>query len=207
MVYRVGLTGGIASGKSAVAAAFERRGVPVIDTDALAREVVEPGSPGLVAVMARFGPDVLQPDGRLDRRALRSRIFSDAAARRDLEQLLHPRIHALLGERVAAASYPYIVLAIPLLVEGGGRIPVDRVLVVDCPREVQLTRLLRRDAETAAGAEAILAAQATREARLARADDVIDNTGTLESLDSAVATLHQQYLALGTQAENLAKSS
>jgi dephospho-CoA kinase len=150
---------------------------------------------------------VLQPDGSLDRRALRSLIFSDAAARRDLEQLLHPRIHTLLGERVAAAAYPYIVLAIPLLVEGGGRIPVDRVLVVDCPRDIQLTRLLQRDAETAAGAEAILAAQATREARLARADDVIENTGTLESLDAAVAALHRQYLAAGTRPEKVAKSS
>jgi len=207
MVYRVGLTGGIASGKSAVAAAFERLGAPVIDTDALAREVVLPNSSGLAAVVARFGPGVLQADGTLNRRALRDLIFADMAARRDLEGLLHPRIHALLAERVAAIQYPYCLLAIPLLVEGNGRIPVDRVLVVDCPVDTQLARLLQRDGETVSGARAILAAQATREARLARADDVIDNSGPLDSLDAAVRTLHEQYLAAGAVHQNIAKMS
>ena len=194
MQYRVGLTGGIASGNSAVGAAFERLGVPVIDADTLAREAVQPGSAGLHDVLARFGPSLLQPDGRLDRRALRAIVFADPTARHDLEAIVHPRIQALLTERIGAVTTPYCVLAIPLLVEGNGRIPVDRVLVVDCPREVQLARLLARDGETLAGAEAILAAQATRAARLARADDVIDNTGPIEALDSAVATLHRQYL-------------
>ena len=207
MVYRVGLTGGIASGKSVVAAAFERLGAPVIDTDALAREVVEPNSSGLAAVVARFGSSMLQADGTLNRRALRDLIFADAGARRDLEGLLHPRIHALLAERVAAVRYPYCLLAIPLLVEGNGRIPVDRVLVVDCPVETQMARLLQRDGETVSGARAILAAQATREARLARADDVIDNSGPLDGLDAAVRRLHEQYLAAGAIHQNIAKMS
>ena len=204
MVYRVGLTGGIASGKSAVGAAFERLGIPVIDTDQLAREVVLPGTDGLAAIVTRFGPSVLQADGSLDRRALRGLVFADAGARKDLEALLHPRIHALLAERVDQVETPYCVLAIPLLVEGG-RIAVDRVLVVDCPRETQLARLLARDGETLQGAEAILAAQATREARLARADDVIDNTGPLELLDTLVAGLHRRYLELATPHPNGAK--
>jgi dephospho-CoA kinase len=195
MVYRVGLTGGIASGKSAVGAAFERLGVPVIDTDGLAREVVAPGTDGLSAVVERFGPSVLLPDGSLNRRQLRQVVFADAEARRALEAIVHPRIHALLNERVAAVKTAYCVLAIPLLVEGG-RIPVDRVLVVDCPREVQLHRLLKRDGETPEGAERILNAQATREARLARADDILPNTGTLAELETAVGALHHRYLAL-----------
>lgn len=199
MVFRVGLTGGIASGKSAVSACFERLGVPVIDTDALAREAVAPGSDGLGAVVARFGPDVLQTDGALDRRALRKIVFADPKARQDLESIVHPRIHALLESRIAKLRAPYCVLAIPLLIEGG-RISVDRILVVDCPREVQLTRLLARDGETLAGAEAILAAQASREVRIARADDIIDNTGPLESLDARVRELHEQYLVLAAAA-------
>jgi dephospho-CoA kinase len=195
MTLRVGLTGGIASGKSAVSACFEALGVPVIDTDALAREAVAPGSDGLAAVVARFGPQILLPEGNLNRRALRAIVFADPTARTDLEAIVHPRVHRLLAERIGGIDAPYCVLAIPLLVEGG-RIPVDRVLVVDCPREVQLARLLARDGETIAGAEAILAAQATREARIARADDIIDNTGPLESLKSRVHELHRRYLQL-----------
>jgi len=204
MVFRIGLTGGIASGKSAVGACFERLGVPVIDTDALAREAVARGSEGLRAVAARFGPDILQADGSLNRRALRAIVFADPKARQDLESIVHPRIHALLTARIAEIHAPYCVLAIPLLVEGG-RIPVDRVLVVDCPREVQLSRLLARDGETLAGAEAILAAQASREARIARADDVIDNTEALESLDARVRELHDRYLALAAAHQNRAE--
>jgi dephospho-CoA kinase len=204
MVLRIGLTGGIASGKSAVSTCFETLGVPVIDTDALAREAVAPGSDGLAAVVARFGRSLLLPDGTLNRRALRAIVFADTTARVDLEAIVHPRVHRLLAERIAGIEAPYCVLAIPLLIEGG-RIPVDRVLVVDCPREVQLARLLARDGETLAGAEAILAAQATREARLARADDIIDNTGSLESLKSRVRELHGRYLRLAEAPQNSAK--
>jgi dephospho-CoA kinase len=195
MTFQVGLTGGIASGKSVVGAAFERLQIPVIDTDLLAREAVAVGSAGLTDVVARFGDAVIQSDGTLDRRALRTIVFSDAAARQDLEAILHPRIHTLLRQRVEAVRAPYCLLAIPLLIEGG-RIPVDRVLVVDCPRDVQLSRLLARDGETLAGAEAILAAQTSREARLSRADDVIDNTGSLADIETAVLDLHRRYLAL-----------
>lgn len=193
---RIGLTGGIASGKTAVANAFERRGVPVIDTDQLARDVVEPGRPALAAVVDAFGADVLDAQGRLDRRRVRSRVFADPAERRRLEGILHPAIRAELANRVSAVTAPYVVIGIPLLVENGLQHTVDRVLVVDVPRETQVARLLARDAETPAGAAAILAAQASREARLAVADDVITNTGTLAQLDDTVAALHARYLAL-----------
>ena len=194
---RIALTGGIASGKSAVAAEFARAGVPVIDTDALAREVVAPGQPALAAVIAEFGPGILDGTGHLDRRQLRSIVFADPARRRALEAILHPAIRALQQARVAQVSGPYVVVAIPLLVEGGvPRADIDRVLVVDCPRELQCSRLLARDGETPAGAEAILAAQASREARLAVADDVLDNAGPLAALAPAVAALHARYLAL-----------
>jgi dephospho-CoA kinase len=195
---RIGLTGGIASGKSAVASEFARLGVPVIDTDALAREVVEPGQAALDAVVREFGSDVLAADGRLDRRRLRGLVFADPARRRALEAILHPAIRALQKVRLEAVTAPYVVIAIPLLVEGGRRDDVDRVLVVDCPREIQRTRLLARDGETEAGADAILAAQATREARLAAADDVLGNSGPLEALGPRVLDLHRRYLALAT---------
>jgi len=196
---RIGLTGGIASGKSAVAEEFRRAGVPVIDTDALAREVVEPGQPSLAAVVAEFGPSILDAAGRLDRRRLRSIVFADPARRRALEAILHPAIRSLQRARVAATTAPYVVIAIPLLVEGGARRDdVDRVLVVDCPRETQRARLLARDGETPEGAESILSAQATREARLAAADDILDNSGALADLRPAVAALHARYLALAS---------
>ena len=197
MPLRIGLTGGIASGKSAVAAEFQRAGVPVIDTDALARDVVEPGQPSLAAVVAEFGPSILDATGHLDRRRLRAIVFADPARRRALESILHPAIRALQRARVDATSAPYVVIAIPLLVEGGARRDdVDRILVVDCPREVQRARLLARDGETPEGAEAILSAQATREARLSVADDILDNSGPLLALQPAVAALHARYVGL-----------
>jgi dephospho-CoA kinase len=196
---RIGLTGGIASGKSAVAEAFARRGVPVVDTDRLAREVVEPGSPALAAVVAEFGPGILAADGRLDRRRLRALVFADPARRQRLEAILHPAIRAAMAAAVAAVTAPYVVVAIPLLAETGERTAVDRVLVVDCPPEVQLARLIERDRETPEGARAILAAQASRAARTALADDLIDNTGSLADLDAAVAALHGRYLALAAE--------
>jgi dephospho-CoA kinase len=193
---RIGLTGGIASGKSAVADAFARRGIAIVDTDVIAREVVEPGRPALDAVVRAFGAGVLDPHGRLDRRALRTLVFAEPAERRKLEAILHPAIRAEMHAQAAAAAGPYVVIAIPLLVENGLQAQVDRVLVVDCPPETQLARLLERDGETAEGARRILAAQASREARLAAADDVITNDGTLDALDSRVETLHRQYVAL-----------
>jgi dephospho-CoA kinase len=193
---RIGLTGGIASGKSVVAAAFARRGVPVVDADQLAREVVEPGTPALAAVVQEFGSDILGPDRHLDRPRLRAMIFADAARRRRLEAILHPAIRAAMEARIVAISAPYAIVAIPLLAESGLRNSVDRVLLVDCPPELQIERLAARDGETPAGARAILAAQATRGERLAVADDVLENTGTLADLERAVGALHERYLSL-----------
>ena len=194
---RVGLTGGIASGKSAAAAVFAALGVPILDSDLIAREVVAPGSPGLAAIRARFGESVLQADGQLDRRALRALVFADPAARRDLEAITHPRIRQRMTELAATAGGPYQVHAIPLLVEGGARrAGLDRVLVIDCPEEVQVARVMARDQVDEAGARAVLAAQASRAQRLAAADDVIVNDQGLEALRGAVTALHQRYLAL-----------
>lgn len=193
--YVVALTGGIASGKSAVAERFAARGVEIVDADLVAREVVAPGTPGLAEIAQAFGGDLIDADGHLRRRALRERVFGDAAARRRLEAIVHPRVRARLHERARNARGPYLVLAIPLLVESDGAYDwVDRVLLVDVPREVQIARLTARDATTPALAEAMLAAQATREARLARADDVIVNDGSLEALDAEVERLHRDYL-------------
>ena len=192
----IGLTGGIASGKTAVAGEFARIGVPVLDTDQIARDVVEPGRPALSQVVGAFGPGILGADGRLDRRALRERIFSDLRARRRLEEILHPAIRAELEARSATAGGPYQVHVIPLLVESGRIDAVDRVLVVDCPVQTQLQRLMRRDGESQASAQAILAAQATREQRLAAADDIVVNDGSLEDLVKQVRALDARYRGL-----------
>lgn len=193
---RVGLTGGVASGKTAVADAFAALGVPVLDADAIAREVVAPGRPALAGIVDAFGPGVLDALGALDRRALRERIFRDPDARRRLESLLHPAIWQELDRQSAAAGGAYQVLVIPLLVETGATGAVDRVLVVDCPVETQLARLAERDGETEAAGRAMLAAQATRAARLAAAHDVLVNDGTLEELRHKVAALDRSYRAL-----------
>jgi dephospho-CoA kinase len=193
---KIGLTGGIASGKSSVSDAFVALGAPVIDADAIARELVEPGEPLQVAVVKEFGAGLLDADGRLDRRALRQLIFKDPGRRARLNALLHPAIWERLEARAAAATHPYVVLEVPLLLETGAADRVDRVLVIDCPEEEQLRRLMRRDKETEAGARAILAAQASRATRLAAADDVLDNCGAREELRAKVAALDRQYRAL-----------
>ena len=198
--FRVGLTGGIASGKTLVSRLFARLGVPIIDTDELAREVVEPGSEGLAAVRDRFGAGVIGADGRLDRRALRALVFADPQARKDLEAITHPRIRALVEQRSAAAAGPYQIHVVPLLVEARRRDSVDRVLVVDCPESLQLERLMQRDGGSREQAEAILAAQASRGERLAMADDVIVNDGVPRQVEDAVAALHARYTALAGNA-------
>ena len=192
----VGLTGGIATGKTAVSERFAGLGVPIIDTDVLAREVLAPGTPGLAAVAERFGPTVIDASGALERRALRERIFADPSARRALEAITHPRIRARVDERLAGLRAPYAIVVVPLLVESGWTERYDRILVVDAPRETQLERLMARDAVTRHQAERSLAAQASRERRLAAADDVIINTVTADQLDARVAALHRQYCAL-----------
>jgi dephospho-CoA kinase len=192
----IGLTGGIASGKSTVAQRFFDLGVPVIDADVAARDVVAPGKPGLETVINRFGTQVIAENGELDRRALRDLVFSDPAARRDLEAILHPLIRAEMDRGAAGAVGPYIVMAIPLLIEGGSRDRVDRVLVVDVDEAVQLERVMARDHSSLEQARAILAAQVPRTARLAAADDVLSNGGTVTELRQGVDRLHQQYLRL-----------
>ena len=192
----VGLTGGIASGKSAVARLFADLGVPVIDLDLIARELVAPGEPLLERVLERFGPGVAAPDGSLDRRALRRRVFAAARERPDLEALLHPALFERALRRATDAGGPYQIIVNPLLVETAGRVHYDRVLLVDCPEALQRARLAARDGSGPAEIEAMLAAQATRAQRLAVADDVIVNDGDLAALPARVALLHAQYRRL-----------
>jgi dephospho-CoA kinase len=193
-VFRVGLTGGIASGKSTVTKLFQARGVPIIDTDELAREVVEPGQPPLEQLVARFGPAILTSDGRLDRPALRTIVFSDPKARADLEELTHPAIGAALESRSLQAGGPYQILVIPLLVEKNLGSRLDRVLVVDSDEALQIKRLQARDGTSREEAQAILNAQAARATRLKAAHDVIQNDGEISALRQQVAALHAQYL-------------
>jgi dephospho-CoA kinase len=194
--YVVGLTGGIASGKSLVANAFAKLGAEIIDTDKIAREVVEPGQPGLAAVRATFGDGILTPRGELDRPALRKLVFADAETRRRLDELLHPLIRRRTLDRLAAVSGPYAVVAVPLLVETDFGELVDRVLVVDCPVPLQLERLIRRDGLPRDEALAMIGAQTERATRLRAAHDVIDNSGDPEHTRRQVAQLHQRYLEL-----------
>jgi len=193
---RIGLTGGIASGKTTVAQRFIDLGIPVIDADAAARTVVEPNTPGLAQVIRRFGSTVIAENGELDRKALRNLVFRDSRSRRDLEAILHPLIRAAMEQTAASAVGPYLVMAIPLLVEGGSRDRVDRILVVDVDEAIQLQRLMTRDGSSLDEARAILESQASRSARLAAADDVLPNTGTVIELRQAVDGLHERYLRL-----------
>lgn len=190
------LTGGIASGKSAVSEHLAQRGVPVIDTDLLAREVVAPGTPGLAAVVDAFGAQVLAADGSLDRARMRQLVFGDEEARRRLESLLHPRIEAAARARIQALNdAPYCLLVVPLLVETGLFADADCVVVVDVPESIQLQRLLERDGVDPATARRMLASQVSRAQRLARADAVLDNEGNLAELQAQVAHLHERLMA------------
>lgn len=198
-MFVIGLTGGIGSGKTTVSDRFAALGVPVIDADLVAREVVEPGQPGLARVIGHFGPDLLTNEGRLDRDRLRQRVFSDPEARQALEAILHPLIRARMQERLAALRTPYAILAIPLLTETGRRDLVDRILVVDIPEAQQLERVQRRNGMDREEIRAILAAQSSRSKRLAIADDIIDNSGDLPALVAQIDRLHGEYLRLAAQ--------
>ena len=191
---RIGLTGGIASGKSTVADIFADLGVPVIDTDIIAREVVQPGQPALEEIREAFGDGIIAADGALDRPAMRAVVFSDEDARRRLEAILHPRIGEATREQADAAGGEYQVIVVPLLVESALRAFVDRVLVVDCDEETQVARLLARDAESETQARRILAAQSSRDERLAIADDIVANDGDFDETREQVLTLHRYYL-------------
>ncbi len=200
--FRIGLTGGIASGKSTVANLFAELGVPIVDTDLLSREVVAPGSPLLREITDHFGEQIRSGDGSLNRQELRKRIFSDPKERQWLETQLHPAIRQLTDARSEAATGPYVIVAIPLLVETGGAARFDRVLVVDCDPDLQLARLMARDGTGREEALRMLAAQAPRSERLAVADDVIHNDGALASLRDQVAKLHLEYVAAAQSTPN-----
>lgn len=197
-VLRIGLTGGIASGKSTVAGFFGELGADVIDTDEIARTLVRPGSAALTRIVERFGADVLTADGALDRRRLRAIVFGDPESRRQLEAILHPPIRAEALARAEASTAPYAVIVVPLLFETGFDRLVDRRLVVDCPESQQIDRLVARDGVGEVEARAMLAAQLTRSERKQRADDCIDNSGSLASTRSRVRELHERYLQLAT---------
>lgn len=192
----VGLTGGIASGKTTVARLFSQHGVPVIDADDISREVVVPRSPCLGAIKAQFGPAVLTKSGELDRAAMRTLIFSDADARGKLEAILHPVIREKMREQIDQLNAPYAILVIPLLVETGQQSLAHRVLVVDIPETLQRSRLRMRDNIDDKQIDAILQSQVPRLQRLAHADDIIDNQGDVSVLGRTVETLHHQYLAM-----------
>ncbi len=195
----VGLTGGIASGKSLVGAMFVKLGVALIDTDVVAREVAARGEPGLAAVVEEFGSGVLSPSGDLNRPALRSLVFADDAKRRKLEAILHPLIRSRTRAKLAELSAPYALVAVPLLVEASFGELVDRILVVDCPEALQLERLMRRDAIPKPEALAMLKAQVDRATRLKAAHDIIDNSGTTEATRRQVELTHRRYLDLAAQ--------
>ena len=195
---RVGLTGGIGSGKSTVASHFEALGVPVIDADIVARQVVAPGQPALLDIAAYFGEEVLK-EGQLDRALLRRKIFSDDHQRRWLESLLHPLIYKAIEQQIASLSAPYVLIVVPLLLEAGWQNLVDRVLVVDVDPKLQIQRVVGRDQLESSAVDKMLKAQIIREIRLLAADDVLDNSGSPDDLPEKVSNLHQSYLNMAAR--------
>lgn len=193
-MYVVGVTGGIGSGKTTATDYFASLGIDIVDADIASRVVVEPGRPALQAIAAHFGESILRPDGELDRAALRKRIFTNEKEKAWLEALLHPLIAAEIKQSLEQASSPYSILVSPLLIEGGQAAICDRVLVVDAPETLQISRTVERDNNDPKQVERIIAAQASRQERLQRADDVIENSGSLETLHQQINQLHQQYL-------------
>jgi dephospho-CoA kinase len=200
MAYTVALTGGIGSGKSTVADAFAAYGIDVVDADLIARQVVEPGTAALMSIEEHFGSRVINADGSLNRRALRDRVFASPAEKGWLNGLLHPLIHQQTQRLLAQATSPYVLWVVPLLVENQLQTKADRVLVIDVSQETQILRTMQRDGVSREHAEQIISAQATREARLAVADDVIDNNGAPDAISSDVARLHAAYLGYASQA-------
>lgn len=198
--YIVGLTGGIGSGKTTVAELFAKKGVCLVDTDAIAHELTGPGGEAMPAVVAKFGAALANADGALNRVAMRQRVFADPAARAQLEEILHPRIRQIAVARCQAAESPYVILAVPLLVESDAyRERCHRILVVDCPESRQIERVMARNGMSLEQVKAIIAAQATRQQRLAVADDVVVNDADLASLSGQVDALHSTYLRLSSE--------
>jgi len=200
MTFVVSLTGGIGSGKSAVAALFARRGVTVVDTDAIAHELTSPGGGAMEAILESFGSDFITPEGALDRARMRALVFRDPQSKRRLERILHPRIRAESAVRIAAASSPYVILVVPLLVEAGvDRARYQRVMVVDCDEDVQIERVMRRSHLPDDEVRRIMASQVGRQERREAADDVVDNSEGLDDLEPQVEALHRRYLALARE--------
>lgn len=198
--YTVGLTGGIGSGKSTVARAFEAHGVEIVDADALAHGLTAPGGAAIPALRAAFGDEVIDATGALDRARMRRIAFADPGARKRLEAILHPMIRAETDRLAQSARSPYLILMIPLLVESGDpRARCDRVLVVDCPEAEQIRRVMARSGLARTEVEAIMATQASRASRLAAADDVVDNSGEPAGIDAQIAMLHRRYLDLASR--------
>lgn len=200
--YTVALTGGIASGKTFVSDEFAKLGVPVIDTDVIAHQIVEPGQPALDEIECAFGPDILDVNGRLKRKALRAMIFSNPDQRNKLESILHPRIRQEAALAVAKVTFPYCILVIPLLAERGAYPNLDRVLLVDVEPATQISRLTARDNASKEQAKQALASQASRAQRVEIADDILDNSGTRAQARKAVARLHRKYLSLSKKRQD-----
>ncbi len=200
MLYTVALTGGIGSGKSTIAEAFAALGIDVVDADVVARQIVAPGTPALAEIVKRFGQSILRPDGQLDRRTLREHIFDDSAQTAWLNNLLHPLIRKETERQLNTCHSAWCLWAVPLLLENELQKRANRILVVDIPRKLQLERTMLRDNASRQHVERILAAQATREARLAAADDIIDNSGPPRSVLPRVTELHHRYLTLAAAA-------
>ena len=198
---KIGLTGGIGSGKSTAAEQFLKLGAPVIDADVIARDIVEPGKPAFEAVIAAFGDQIVGEDGRLDRKALRSIVFADPGQKSRLESILHPQIYTEILHQLEQITYPYCVVVIPLLAESKRNYPLDRILVVDLPEKLQIDRTTARDKESEKHIEQIIQSQASRQQRLSIADDVIENSGTPETLLRNIDSLHQKYLELARCSE------
>lgn len=196
MTLTIGLTGGIGSGKSTVARLFENLGVPVFDTDVIARELVQPGKPALQELIEKLGRGILSDNGELDRQVLKQQVFDNDEARNLVEDILHPRIRQQLLSRIESCTTPYCVAVIPLLIEKHWQDIVDRILVVDVSEQAQVTRATSRDGVSEKLILQIMQTQINRETRLARANDIIDNNGDQQFLASQVDELHEKYLAL-----------
>jgi len=201
---KVGLTGGIGSGKSTAARRFEELGVPIIDADVIARNVVEPGKPALEEVIAAFGEKVVNSDGELDRTELRKIVFENKEHKALLESILHPRIYDEILRQLDHLSSPYCIVVIPLLAESKRNYPLDRVLVIDLPHTLQLERTSARDQQSEEKIDKIIQSQSSREKRLGLADDIVENSGTVELLNERIHLLHQKYTKLAHQFESTA---
>lgn len=196
MTLRVGLTGGIGSGKSTVARRFTDKGIPIIDADVITRKLVEPGEAALTEISEILGKEFISEDGRLDRARLRDAIFENEVTRKRLEAILHPRVAEVVADKVTSLTSPYCIIVIPLLFEAAQEHLVDRVLVVDAPEELQVDRVMTRDHIDAGKVKQIIASQLDRKSRLARADDVIVNDGNETALEDQVNRLHKHYLQM-----------